>query len=149
MFSLGVWIKGINGLLEIVGGILVLTIKTSTVIRIILLITQQGLIIDRHDILAHMLRHGVDRITEGAKVFGGIYLLAHGAANIFLAIGLLRSKLWSYPAAISFLCIFIGYQIYRVTLHHSVLLMIVTGLDIVIVFLIRREYAVIKKSGQE
>ena len=149
MFSIGVWIKGINGILEAAGGILVLTIKTSTVIGIILLITQQGLIEDRHDIIANMLRHAVDRITEGAKLFGGVYLLAHGAANIFLAIGLLRSKLWSYPAAIAFLCIFIGYQIYRITLHHSVLLMIVTGLDIVIVYLIQREYTIARGSGRE
>ncbi len=149
MFSIGVWLKGIYGILETAGGILVLTIKTSTVIGIIVLITQQGLIEDHHDIIANMLRHSVNRITEGAKLFGGVYLLVHGAANILLAIGLLRSKPWSYPAAIGFLCIFIGYQIYRITLHHSVLLMIVTGLDIVIVFLIQREYAIVKKTGRE
>ncbi len=149
MFSIGVWLKGIYGILETAGAIIVLTIKTSTVIGIILFITQQELIEDRHDVIANMLRNAVYRITDDAKLFGGVYLLAHGAANIFLAAGLLRGKRWSYPAAIGFLCLFIGYQIYRITLHHSELLMIATGLDVVIVYLIGREYSFIKKTGRE
>jgi len=146
MFNIGVLLKGINGVLEIAGGVLVLTIKTSTIIGLILILTQQELIEDPHDVIAAMLRRGLDSITESSKTFGGIYLITHGAANLFLVAGLLRGKLWSYPAAVVFLLIFIGYQIYRITLHHSVVLTIVTGLDIVIVFLIWKEYAVVKRK---
>ena len=146
MFNVGVLMKGVNGILEIAGGALVLTIKTSTLIGIILILTQQELIEDPHDVVATMLRHTVNSITESSKTFGGVYLIAHGASNVFLAVGLLQRRLWSYPASIVFLCIFIGYQLYRITLHHSIVLMVVTGLDIIIVFLIWKEYIAVKSK---
>ena len=144
MFSIGVWMKGINGALEVIGGILVLAVKKSIVISLILLITQQELIEDPQDAVATLLRHAVEHITTSSKMFGGIYLIAHGATNVFLAIQLLRNKRWSYLAAIAFLCAFIGYQIYRIALHHSMLLTVLTGLDIVIVLLIWHEYIAAK-----
>ncbi len=146
MFGIGVWIKGIDGLLETAGGILALIVKKSTVINVILLLTQQELIEDPHDVVANFLRQAVVHITTSSQMFGGIYLIAHGAANMFLSIQLLRNKLWSYPAAIAFLCAFIGYQIYRITLHHSLVLTMVTALDVVIVLLIRHEYIAAKRK---
>jgi uncharacterized membrane protein len=144
MFDIGVWTKGINGTLEVAGGLLALTVKKSTAVRVILLLTQQELIEDPHDVVANLLRYAVEHITTNSKMFGGMYLIAHGATSIFLAVQLLRKRLWSYLAAIAFLCVFIGYQIYRITLHHSLLLTIVTGLDVVIVILIRHEYLAVK-----
>jgi uncharacterized membrane protein len=149
LFNIGVWMKGIDGILEMGGGILALTVKKSTVIKVILLLTQQELIEDPHDVVANLLRQAVDHITTSSKMFSGLYLIAHGTVNVFLAVQLLRGRLWSYPIAIATLCVLIGYQIYRITLHHSLFLALVTGLDVVIVFLIRHEYAVVKASASE
>ncbi len=146
MFNISVWMKGIDGV-EMAGGLLVLAIKKSAAINLILVITQQELIEDPQDVVANLLRQSVSHITENSKTFGGIYLIAHGAVNVFLAGELLKNRLWSYPAAITFLCLFIGYQIYRITLHHSLLLMIVTGLDILIMLLIWHEYGVVKHKA--
>ena len=146
MFGIGVWLKGIDGVLETAGGILALIVKKSTVISVILLLTQQELIEDPHDVVANFLRQAVEHITTSSKIFGGIYLMGHGAIKVFLAVELLRNRLWSYPAAIAFLCVFIGYQVYRITLHHSPVLMAVTGLDTVIVLLIWREYIAAKRE---
>ncbi len=145
MFNVGVWIKGIDGLLEITGGILALAVKESTLIKVILLLTQQELLEDPQDIVAVFLRHAAAHLTVGAKIFGGIYLIAHGAVNVFLSVELLRKRLWSYPAAILFLCAFIGYQIYRIALHHSAVLLFLTCVDIIIVLLIRREYDIVRR----
>ncbi len=144
IFDIGVWAKGINGALEVIGGVLILAVKKSAITSIILLITQQELIEDPRDAVATLLRSAVEHITTSSKIFGGIYLVVHGVTNVFLVIELLRNKLWSYPAAIAFLCAFIGYQIYRITLHHSLLLTVVTGLDMAIVVLIWHEYIVAK-----
>ncbi len=146
MFDVGVWMKGINGILEVVGGVLVLAVKKSAFISLILLITQQELIEDPHDIIVHWLRQSVENITTGSQMFGGIYLIAHGTINIFLAVQLLRRKLWAYTGAIIFLCLFIVYQIYRISLHHSALLTMVTCLDAIIVLLIRHEYITLKNK---
>ncbi len=144
IFTIGIWTKGISGVLEITGGILAFTVTKSTVIRVILLLTQQELVEDPQDAVATLLRHAVEHVTAGSKMFAGIYLIAHGAINMLLAIELLHKKLWSYPAAIGFLCLFIGYQAYRITLHHSFILTIATCLDMVIVLLIWNEYRVVR-----
>ncbi len=149
MFDIGVWMKGINGTLEVVGGFLVLAVNKSAIVGLILLITQQELIEDPRDVVANWLRQAVYHITPGSQMFGGIYLIAHGATNVFLAIQILRKKLWAYTGAIIFLCLFIVYQIYRITLRHSVLLTMVTCLDAVIVLLIRHEYVSLKKKANK
>ncbi len=147
LFRAGVWIKAIDGILETVGGVLVLTVKESTMIGLILLVTQQELMEDPHDVVATLARHAITHVTESSKLFGGIYLMAHGAVNLFLAVGLLRNRLWSYSVAIAILCIFMTYQIYRITLHHSLLLMLATGIDAVIILLIRHEYLSVKRAA--
>ncbi len=144
MFDIGVWTKGINGIIEIAGGVLALAVKKSAVLHVILLLTQQELREDPHDVVATLLRHAAAHLTTNAKVFGGIYLVAHGSVNVFLSAALLRNRLWSYPAAIAVLCVFISYQIYRIALHHSVFLFLLTCLDILIVLLIRREYGAVR-----
>ncbi len=146
-FNIGVWMKGIDGILEISAGILTLAVKKSTVINLILLITQQELIEDPHDVVANLLRQAAGHITTSSKTFGGLYLIAHGAINVFLAAQLLRGRLWSYPAAIAVLCVFVGYQVYRIILHHSLLLTLITGLDVIIVYLIWREYIFVKDGA--
>jgi uncharacterized membrane protein len=146
MFNIGVWTKGIDGVLEIAGGILTIEVKKSAVMKILLLLTQQELIEDPHDRVAVFLQHAAAHLTPDAKLFGGIYLIAHGAVKVFLSVELLRNKLWSYPAASIVLCLFIAYQIYRIALHHSVLLFLLTCLDIIIVLLIQREYRVARRG---
>ena len=146
MFEIGIWTKGIDGLLEIAGGVLALAVKKSYVIKVILLLTQQELAEDPQDLVAGFLRHAAAHLSVHAKMFGGFYLIGHGAVKVFLFAGLLRNKLWSYPAAIAVLCAFIGYQSYRIALHHSVVLLLLTFVDIVIVFLIWREYRVVRRG---
>ena len=69
-----------------------------------------------------------------------LYLLAHGLAKIILVAGVLTKQRWAYPAAIGFLCLFICYQLYRLSFHASAGLALLTLLDIAIVGLIWREY---------
>ena len=147
MFDVGVWMKGIDGLLEIAGGILALAVKKSAIMKVLLLLTQQELIEDPQDMVATFLRHAVAHLTADTKIFGGVYLIAHGAVKVFLSVELLRNRLWAYPAAIVFLCAFICYQIYRIALHHSAVLLLLTCVDIIIVLLIRREYSVVRGAA--
>ncbi|MGN6233880.1 MAG: DUF2127 domain-containing protein [Trinickia sp.] len=47
-------------------------------------------------------------------------MLGHGAIKLRLIAGLLRERLWFYPAAISIFGLFIAYQLYRYTSNGSV-----------------------------
>jgi len=83
-------------------------------------------------------------ISEEAIVkpfyFVAIYLLIHGLLNMFLAIQLYRDRIWAYLVTITITIIFIFYQIHRIILHHSPVLIVVTIFDVLFIILTWHEY---------
>jgi uncharacterized membrane protein len=139
-FEVSIILKGLDGVLEVVGGLLLLLISPATINRLATTLTQHELSEDPHDIVAtHVLRaaHG---LTHSATVYGGLYLLSHGVVKIVLVTALLRNKLWAYPWLIGFLGIFVIYQLYRIALAPSVGLIALTVFDLFVMWLTWREY---------
>lgn len=139
-FLISILVKGIDGLLETVGGVLFLLVSRTALNKLILTLTQHELMEDPDDWIATALRHGFSRLSAGEKLFGGVYLLTHGLIKLFLVIGLWRDKLWAFPLSLAFLGAFIGYQAYRLSLHFSVTLLLLSLLDLGVVLLVWREY---------
>jgi uncharacterized membrane protein len=77
--------------------------------------------------------------------FYAFYLLSHGLIKIFLVAGLLRNKLWAYPAALVVMSLFILYQLYRYTYTQSFGLIVLSVFDIVVIALIWHEYRILRK----
>ena len=140
LFQIGIIAKGLNGLLELVGGLLLIFVTPSDIHRLAAAITQGELSEDPDDVIARYILHTSSGLTGSAVFFGAIYLLLHGAVKVVLVIALLLNKLWAYPCMIVVLLIFIGYQMYRISLHPSVGLIALTVFDSLIVALTWREY---------
>ena len=92
--------------------------------------TQGELSEDPHDLIATRLLHTANGLTGDAVLFGAIYLLLHGVVKVVLVVALLQNRLWAYPWMIGVLLAFIGYQIYRISLHPTVGLVGLTIFDI-------------------
>jgi uncharacterized membrane protein len=110
MFELGVWLKGIDGVLEICGGLLLLLTSTVVLNHLVIALTQHEFVEDPQDRTASGLRAAVAQLSANTKLFGGAYLIAHGLIKLVVVVGLLRGYRWAYPVAIAFLCLFILYQ---------------------------------------
>jgi uncharacterized membrane protein len=139
-FEVGIILKGLDGVLEVLGGLLLLVVSPATIDRVVTSLTQHELSEDPHDFLAaHLLRtaHG---LTGSAVLFGAVYLLAHGLVKVVLVVALLKNQLWAYPWTIAFLGVFIVYQLYRLSLRASVGLTVLTIFDALIAWLTYREY---------
>ena len=96
-FEVGIILKGLDGLLEVIGGLLLLVVSPATIDRVVTSLTQHELSEDPHDFLAtHLLRtaHG---LTGSAVLFGAVYLLAHGVVKVVLVAALLKDQRWAYP----------------------------------------------------
>ncbi len=144
-YEIGIWFKGIDGLIEFVGGALFLFASKALLTHWILYVTQHKFVGDPTDWIANHLRQAVAHLTSNAKLFASAYLVGHGATKILLVwVGLWRRKMWAYPTAITVLSAFICYQIFRVLHRFSLLLVVLTSLDFIIVLLIWREYGVEK-----
>lgn len=140
LFEIGIWIKGIDGLIETAGGILLLTVSLQTLYSFVITITQNEIQEDSGDLIANALRHAANRMTPNSKLIAGAYLLGNGVVKVFLAAFILRGKLWCYPVAIVILTIFILMQFGRLGFHFSWPMFSATLVDIAIVLLIWREY---------
>jgi uncharacterized membrane protein len=140
-FKIGLILKGLDGILEVAGGILLLFLSPHAIEHIARTLTAHELSQDPHDFIATHLLHTASHLTTGTTLFGAIYLLSHGASKVVLVGLVLRDKLWAYPWLIALLLAFIGYQLYRITaVHFSAGLTALTVFDIALVWLTWREY---------
>jgi uncharacterized membrane protein len=62
-----------------------------------------------------------------------------------LVAGLLRNKLWAYPASLVVLGAFIAYQIYRYTYTQAFGLIALTVFDSIVMALIWHEYRLVRR----
>lgn len=145
-FEIGILLKGIDGVLEIIGGILLVFLNPVRLNKLIILLTQHELSEDPQDIIVnYMIKLGTN-FSISAQYFGIFYLISHGIVKFILVTLLWRKKLWAYPLTIVSLILFISYQIYRYTIDHSIGLIILTIFDIIMIFLTFLEYKRMKNS---
>ena len=65
--------------------------------------------------------------------------------KVFLVVGLLRNKLWAYPASLVVLSLFIVYQLYRYSYTHGIGLIILTIFDVFVIAMIWHEYRLVRR----
>ncbi|MCX7614215.1 MAG: DUF2127 domain-containing protein [Clostridiales bacterium] len=139
-FELGLLLKGINSLLEIISGILMIFLNTTMLNRITLFLTQTELLEDPRDRIANALLHFSQGYTHSTQYFGIFYLLSHGIIKAILVVLLWRRKMWAYPLGVIFLFLFVLYQMYRYTFTHSISLVLLSFFDIILIVLTLIEF---------
>lgn len=140
LFRVSVILKGVNAGIEIIGGLLLYAISTSTMTAWVDRLTQEELFQDPNDRIAHFFLTSAQHISFDGKSFAAFYLLSHGIIKILLVVGLLRNKLWAYPTSLVVLTGFIAYQLYRFSHTHALGLIALTIFDLVVIVLIWHEY---------
>lgn len=100
LFRISVLLKGVDALLEIVGGIALWMVSPGMIVRLVHFLTQDEIAEDPHDLVASLLRHSAARFSVSGEHFIAIYLLAHGVVKGFAVAMLLQNKLWAYPFAV-------------------------------------------------
>jgi uncharacterized membrane protein len=143
-FRTGITVKGIDGLLEAIGGVLLWFIKPEELGDILHAIFQHELSRDPRDFIAAHLLHVSERVAQSDPIFASIYLLTHGLVKATLCVLLWMNKLWAYPLAIAVFSAFSVYQVYRYGHTHSTFLLLLTVFDVAIVYLTWEEYVVEK-----
>ena len=139
-FRITLILKGLDGLLELVGGVLLVLVSPDQINSIVRFLTQHELAEDPNDFVANHLVNAASGLSSSATIYGAIYLLVHGLVKVLLVIAVLRDRLWAYPWLIAFLVIFIGYQIYQISVQFSLGLTLLTVFDLFIVWLTVIEY---------
>ena len=148
-FRISLFLKGLDGVLELIGGLLLLVVTPAQIGDVARLLTQHELAQDPRDLVANSLLHMTSNLSGSASLFGAVYLLLHGVVKIVLVWAVLKEKLWAYPWMIAFLLVFIVYQVYRISVSFSWGMILLTAFDIFIVWITWREYRLRRGGGSE
>jgi uncharacterized membrane protein len=140
LFMISIFFKGLDGVLELIGGLIFLFLKHTTIAKYTAILLKSELAEDPGDLIANYLIHLAAKITSSTEFFAAIFLLVHGAVKVLIVTGLYLRKLWIYPLAEVILSLFVIYQIYRFSHTFSLLLIFLTLVDLFIIFLIWNEY---------
>ena len=145
LFLVSVWLKGLNALSELIGGVALFAVSPPLILHVVRFLTQDEIAEDPRDLVANALRHAAGRLTFATEHFMAIYLLVHGAVKLVLVWALLARVLIAYPASIAIFAGFIVYQLYRYTFTHGAGLLALSAFDFVVIALIFLEYRALRQ----
>lgn len=143
IFTLSVLLKGVHAIIECLGGLALAIVSTNTIVEWVNRLTVVELVEDPHDFIARHLANYAQDFSISSQHFYAWYLASHGAVKLLLVIGLLRGKMWSYPASIVAMLLFIAYQLYRYSYTGSLGLILLTVFDLIVIWLIWHEYRLV------
>lgn len=141
VYDIGVIIKGLDGLGEFIVG-LTLLFSPKLIHRVLLGIV--GKTSHGHGHVLQFITHyiaGLDvQLTKSGLAFLIIFLIAHGLVKMVLVVCLLKKITKIYPIALVVLLIFFIYQVYVLVVSPSIGMAIFCALDVIILWLVWREY---------
>ena len=145
LFVVSVLFKGLHALVEIAGGIALYLVSTAAIVQAIQRYSYDELTEDRHDWIATHLLDFARHFSVAEHNFYAAYLLSHGLIKAVLVTGLLRQKLWAYPASFVVFGAFIAYQLYRYSFTHDFALILLSIFDLFVIYLAVHEYRLLRK----
>ncbi|HEY8914215.1 DUF2127 domain-containing protein [Lacisediminihabitans sp.] len=153
-YTIGVVVKGIDGAIEFVVGLLLLVAPglVHAVLSAVASEAREGSSATNTFITDYVARLD-SQLARGGLAFLIAFLIIHGVVKLVLVYCLLRKFHRVYPIAIGVLVVFLAYQAYAFATAPSIGLAVFTVLDALIIFFVYREYRQIRppktRSGSE
>jgi uncharacterized membrane protein len=145
LFLVGIFFKGLDGVLESLGGLVLLFFSNTLLIKYINFLLNGELSEKPPDPIINYLLN-LSHVSENTQLFAGAYLVGHGIIKMAVVAGLYFKKLWVYPLAEVVLILFIAYQSYRFTHTFSIVLLFLSVVDAAVILLIYKEYKRLKSQ---
>jgi uncharacterized membrane protein len=139
-FEIGIILKAVIALLELVVGTLVLFVSPERISQFIYTLGGVELREDPGDLIWRLIAGGLRDFSATSQGVWSFIFLSHGIVKIFLLGGLWKNKMWAYPVSAFFFTLFVFYQLYQLYITPSALLWLITAVDIVVIGLILHEY---------
>jgi uncharacterized membrane protein len=145
LFDASVFLKGVISLFEVIGGLLVLFIPPMAVTNLVIAMSQDELAEEPGDFIATHALQLAQHFSVASGTVIAVYLLTRGLIKLGLVVALLKNQVWAYPASLAVLGLFIAYQTYQIILGHSLLIAAITFFDLIVIFFIWKEYAIVRE----
>nr|WP_274635635.1 DUF2127 domain-containing protein [Microbacterium bovistercoris] len=140
VFLGGVLFKALDGVAELAAGIPALFISHVQLVALVRALTAGELAEDPHDLIANFVLHVSSTLSPDAMLIAGVYLVVHGAVKLAIVTALLLGSRRIYPWVLGALGVLLVVQIVDLALRFSVGVLLLTALDVVIIWLTAREW---------
>lgn len=148
-YRIGIFIKGIDGMLEVlIGALLFMTPATVHTLFTHIIGSAEHHRGHTYALIAEYIgRLDADMAKSGAT-FLAVFLLGHGVVKLVLVYCLTRRMTWVYPYALFVLIGFLLYQMYVLISHPTLTMLLFSVLDAAIIYFVWLEYRSLRKSRQ-
>lgn len=144
VYRAGIVLKGVDGLVELAAGLALWLVPTLPATLLAPLERTDADDRATRILIAQWAGRLDSDLASGPHLFVVTFLLAHGLVKIVLVFCLLREYPWVYPYALAVLGLFAAYQLYAVVLTPGIGLAVLMLLDLVIIWLVWREWTVLR-----
>ena len=141
IFEAGVLIKAIDSVAEMALGAFFYFLSPRLINNIIFSLSGDELTEKQRDPIWNFFFHHFASVTANTLNFWAFLLIGHGILKLLLVAGLLKNKLWIYPASAIAFSFFALYQAYTLIYAPSALLTVLTLFDVIFIALILHEYS--------
>jgi uncharacterized membrane protein len=139
-YQAAIAIKGLDGGIETLAGLLVAIAGTERLYNFAIWITAPEIASNPDSKTAHLIRHGASGLMHASETFVVFYLLVHGILKLGIAINLLRESDWIFPPAVVILTGFVIFMSYKLTVHWSAWLLGFALFDTLTIALVLNEW---------
>lgn len=137
LFKIGLVIKGVDSVFEVIGGILLtMPVKMAKYLSVL----AEHELYRHHQVLSGRLDKLAESVTTHASIGEAVYLIIHGLAKVVLILAIYKGKKWGYVGLIGVLSLFSAIEIARGFYAHEILTAALAAFDILMVILIWKEY---------
>jgi len=145
LFVLSVALKGFYALVEMASGIALYLVAHDSIIGFLSRFITDERLQDPQDWVAGTAMKLAQSFSLETQHFYAFYLFTHGLLKLAVVVGLLREKLWAYPACFVVFGAFIAYQLYRYSFTNDLGLLLLSILDAFVILLAWHEYRLLRK----
>jgi len=148
-FWISLFIKGLDGMLQLLGGIAVFAFAPGTLGRAYRWLTR-FLVGDRaHNPEADFIKDAAHSFHMNVEMLVAIYLLANGIIKVLLVYGLLKEKLWVFPAALVGFGLMFSLELYRLSVHFYWGIFILMCISIFVITMVILEWRKVRAGMSE
>jgi uncharacterized membrane protein len=146
LFRIAMFVKGLDGAIELIGAIALLLVPATLVNQLVADVISRDLVGSPDGFLARHLVAGTAEFASGNRTFVILYLGLHGIVKLALVVALLQRWMPAYPVAAVVLSVFVAYELYRAVRTGSVVLPVLAAVDILIIVMVVREYLLLRRE---
>ncbi len=144
LFRIGMFWRALYGLVRLLIGLSLLHLVGTPLIGVLTKLMSHEIAEDPHDLVFSFATHLLHLHPLEVTYFLAGYLIFWGLLDIAMAYSLLTIRLWAFPSSILLMLFFTGYELLRFFHTHSLILLGVIAIDGVIIWLVYREYTLLK-----